>query len=239
VARRAELAVRARTGDFGQQHFIDIALDILKGLAVFAGVALHHLENFVDGLHRFHQQHRLGDDEHGVLHVVGEVGFGTVQVFEKGEHLALHVLQHLFGLHVLEFAPAQAALVDFIHFCVGVSFIGFFLAVVVPCFGAVLGWNPFPLEFGDVFFAREIGIGLLFLVQLVEPLHEQQVGDLLDGGKRVGDAAAPEFVPELVDLAFEFGVVLQHGSVLGFEQDKIFDEADHQFLLPRQAFGHQ
>jgi hypothetical protein len=32
-----------------------------------------------------------------------------------------------------------------------------------------------------------------------------------DGGERVGDAAGPEFVPELVDLGFQCRVVLQHG----------------------------
>jgi len=49
---------------------------------------------------------------------------------------------------------------------------------------------------------------LTLLIQLIEPLHEQQIGDLLDGGERIADATTPEFVPELVDLAFEFGVVL-------------------------------
>jgi hypothetical protein len=42
----------------------------------------------------------------------------------------------------------------------------------------------------------------------LQPFHEQQVGDLLDGGERVADATTPEFVPELVDFIFEFGVVL-------------------------------
>jgi hypothetical protein len=32
-----------------------------------------------------------------------------------------------------------------------------------------------------------------------------------DGGERVGDAACPEFVPELVDLGFQCRVILQHG----------------------------
>jgi hypothetical protein len=104
------------------------------------------------------------------------------------------VLKHLFGLHALEFAPAQRALVDG-------KFFGLLLA-------AVFGRNPAPFELGCVVLARPFGIGLPFLVQLVEPLHEQQIGDLLDGGEWVADAAAPEFVPELVDLASKFGVVL-------------------------------
>jgi hypothetical protein len=40
---------------------------------------------------------------------------------------------------------------------------------------------------------------MVILIQLVEALHEQHLGDLLDGGERIGDAAGPEFVPELVD----------------------------------------
>ena len=47
-----------------------------------------------------------------------------------------------------------------------------------------------------------IGLTLLLIQRLVEPLHEQQIGDLLDGGERIRlDATTPEFVPELVDLA--------------------------------------
>jgi len=105
---------------------------------------------------------------------------------------------------VLELAPAQAALCNRV-------LLGLFLR-------AVLGWYPLPFEFGGVGLAGPIGIGLLLLVQLVEPFHEQQVGDLLNGGERIGDAAGPEFVPELVDLAFEFGVVLQQFFLLNHER---------------------
>jgi catechol 2,3-dioxygenase-like lactoylglutathione lyase family enzyme len=210
VARRAELAVLASGGDLGQQHFVDVTLDVLEGLAFLARVALHHFKYFVDSLHRLHHQCWLGDDKYGVLHVMGEVGFGTVQVFKEGEHSALYVLQHVFGLHVLEFAPAQGALVDFIQLGIGVAFVGFLLGVVAPGFGAVLRRNPFAIKLGGVLFAGEFGIGLALKIQFVEPLHEQQVGDLLNGGEGVANTAAPEFVPELIDLAFEFGVVLQH-----------------------------
>jgi len=37
-------------------------------------------------------------------------------------------------------------------------------------------------------------------MQIVEPLDEQEVGDLLDHRKRVGHAAGPEGVPDLIDL---------------------------------------
>jgi transposase len=133
-------------------------------------------------------------DEHSVTHVVGEVALGPVHVLEEGEDLGLHMLEHLLGLHALELAPTQGALFN------GV--------VVGPVLVTVFGRNPLAREFGGVGLAGPFGIGLLFLIQLVEPLHEQQIGDLLDSGERVGDSTGPELVPELVDLAFEFGVVL-------------------------------
>jgi len=71
--------------------------------------------------------------------------------------------------------------------------------------------NPDALESGKIFLPCPFRISLLFLVDLVEPLHEEQIGDLLNGCERIGDAASPELVPELIYFAFEFGVVLEHG----------------------------
>ena len=48
------------------------------------------------------------------------------------------------------------------------------------------------------------GLALLERVQLVEPLDEEQVGELLDDRERVRDAAGPHRVPDAVDLGFEF-----------------------------------
>ena len=75
----------------------------------------------------------------------------------------------------------------------------------------MLRGNPDPAELGGIFFTNKFGGGLLLQIEIIQTLHEQEVGNLLDGGERIGDAAAPELVPELVDLAFQFGVVLQHG----------------------------
>ncbi len=52
MARSAELAVLSRAADFVEQHFIDIALDVLKQVALLAGVALHLDEDLVDDLDR-------------------------------------------------------------------------------------------------------------------------------------------------------------------------------------------
>jgi hypothetical protein len=48
------------------------------------------------------------------------------------------------------------------------------------------------------------GLALLEGLQLIEPLDEQQIGELLDDRQRVGDPAGPHGVPDLVDSAFEF-----------------------------------
>jgi len=46
---------------------------------------------------------------------------------------------------------------------------------------------------------------LLERVHCFEPVHEDEVGHLLDGLERVGETTAPELVPEGVDLGFKFG----------------------------------
>ena len=211
VAWCAELPVLTRAGNFGQQHFIHIALDVLKNLAVFTRVAFHHLKNFVNGFHRLHQQRWLGNDEHRVAHVVAELTFFAVEVFQEREHLALHMLEHVFGLHVLELTPTQGALVHTIKLH-GLMFERQALnrRGRVWNTGALLGRQPCALKLGFISLASEGGIGLPLEVQLIKTLHEEQVGDLFNGGQRVVDAAAPEFLPKLVYLAFEFGVALEH-----------------------------
>jgi hypothetical protein len=49
-------------------------------------------------------------------------------------------------------------------------------------------------------------VGLVFLegVELVEALDEEQVGELLDDGEWIGDAAGPQGVPDAVDFGFDF-----------------------------------
>jgi hypothetical protein len=41
-------------------------------------------------------------------------------------------------------------------------------------------------------------------VDLVQAFDEEQVGELLDDGERVGDAAGPQGVPDAVDFGFDF-----------------------------------
>ena len=47
-------------------------------------------------------------------------------------------------------------------------------------------------------------LALLDRLQLVEPLDEQQIGDLLHDAERILQAARPEVVPDAVDLIFDF-----------------------------------
>ena len=52
--------------------------------------------------------------------------------------------------------------------------------------------------------APNSGFVLFQGVQVVEAAQEEQIGDLLHHLQRVGDAARPEGVPDLVDLAADF-----------------------------------
>ncbi len=44
------------------------------------------------------------------------------------------------------------------------------------------------------------------IVHILQPLEEDEVGHLLDGGQGISDAAGPEAVPKGVDFGFELGV---------------------------------
>ena len=41
-------------------------------------------------------------------------------------------------------------------------------------------------------------------LQLVKPLDEKQIGDLLDDFQRIGNPAGPEGIPDLIDLVTNF-----------------------------------
>jgi hypothetical protein len=58
---------------------------------------------------------------------------------------------------------------------------------------AVKNGNIFPIVILD----RD----LVVVVPLFDPLHENQVDDLFDGGERVGDAAGPKTIPQLLNIS--------------------------------------
>src|SRR5262245_11388957 len=67
------------------------------------------------------------------------------------------------------------------------------------------------------------GLALLQLLHLVEALDEDQVGDLLDHLERIGEAARPEVVPNVINLVSQ--LARQHRCL----------PADRKALLGRAA----
>jgi len=53
-------------------------------------------------------------------------------------------------------------------------------------------------------FLGAVGFLLLQGVEFVQPLDEQEIGQLLDNGKRVGNSPGPHGVPDAVDFGFCF-----------------------------------
>ena len=67
--------------------------------------------------------------------------------------------------------------------------------MVIIAFGKNAPLDRFLQPSGFVFFQR---------VQIVEPLDEKQVSDLLDDFQRIGDAAGPEGIPDWINLVTNF-----------------------------------
>lgn len=58
--------------------------------------------------------------------------------------------------------------------------------------------------------AERLRLAFLQGMQIVEPLDEEQIGDLLDHREGIGYTAGPEGVPDLIDLIPDFAGA--HGS---------------------------
>lgn len=155
VARGAELAVFAGAADLVEQHFIDIALDVLEEVTFLPSFALDLKKDFLDDGDGALQKVGAGDEEDGIGHVVGEVAAFAVEVFDEWEDLLLDVGQHEFRLHLLKVAPAQGRLVD-----------GVFLFSVV-------GQKEVAGEARDEGVAGEPGILITLEVKFIKLLHEQ------------------------------------------------------------------
>ena len=119
----------------------------------------------------------VGDGEAGVAHVVGVGGAVGAEGAQEGEHVLADDCEHLGGLAVGEVGPAQV------------------LVVAAARIEAGGEQRAFERAFGAG------GLALLQFLQLVQTADEEEVGDLLDDLERVGNAAGPEGVPDLVDLA--------------------------------------
>ena len=90
--------------------------------------------------------------------------------------------EHLFSRQTFEMAPAKCLLVHFL---------------------LSAGDRELPVKLGGVFHACEFGIGYAFQVEIVQPFHKEQIGDLLDCRDGICDAAAPELIPELIYFTFD------------------------------------
>ena len=181
VARGAELAVLPGGGNLAEHVFVQVAL----GVAVVE-------RNGVEQIDHARQQCGRGDGEAGVTHVVRKGALRAaiclrraVQAAQEREDMLAQHGEHFSRRHVLEARPAQ--LVKRPAPCV--------LAFGVQAHG--LGFQAL----GFVVFTRLVA---------VEAAQKQQVGDLLDDFQRVGDAARPEGVPDLVDFVAQF--TGQHGD---------------------------
>ncbi|MCY1432509.1 hypothetical protein D9M71_485090 [compost metagenome] len=153
---------------------------------VFVDIALHVALSQRQGMNHLHGggQHRLVLDlQIGVLHVLADMAeaftpttlaLGTAALGEEGIDVLLEMLVQLLAAHVVEVLPAQP-----------LAFRGIG-EQAVECFAGAVGF----------------ALGHVFLH--VEHAGEHQVADLLDHGQRVGDAASPEFFPELVDIVADF-----------------------------------
>ena len=144
---------------------------------VALGVSVVHGDG-VDHVHHLGQQCRRGDGEARIFHVLGVggllAGAGVrAQVADEGEDLIAHGVEDGAGI---------AQLLE--HGPAQVALRGREDGRFKGLAGAV----------GFVFFEG---------LDVVQPLDEEQVGELLDHLHGVGDAAAPEGVPDAVDLVFD------------------------------------
>jgi hypothetical protein len=103
-------------------------------------------------------------------------GIVAAQRAQKRKDVVVHNRKHFLRFKILEPRPAQII--------VGA-------ALRVMACGKDAALHRFLEPGGFVFLQR---------VQIVEPLKEQQVGDLLDDFERIGNAARPEGIPEGINL---------------------------------------
>ena len=167
VARCAELSVIARSSHLAQDVLVDIA----------HGVAVVHVQG-IDALHYLGEGARTLYEEGGVCHEAAIGAFATLaQSLDEDEHVLADGAVHGLSLHVAEHAPAQGVVGH-----VAVRF------GVVPC-ALPEGWVLH-------LHAPGIGIGLLGALGIVQHLHEEEVGHLLQYGDGICYASRPEGIPD-------------------------------------------
>jgi len=154
---------------------------------VALGVPILH-GHLVDHVHHLGQQGRCRDGEPSAFHVLGVGAPVPTNSLEEGEDVVRHHGVHLPRLKVFEAGPAQL--------------------LVGATLGIVALREDAPLQG----FSEAVRLQLFHRLKFIETPEEQQVGDLLDHLKRVGDPPAPEGIPDGVNLVAN--VACEHGLLL-------------------------
>ena len=151
----------------------DLAEHVLVDVAL--GIATFQ-RDCVEQVDHLGQERRRGDGEPGVPHVLAIGGTLATEGSEEGEDVVVHHLVHVAGRHVLEEGPAEVLVRK---------------ALWVLAFGEDLPLHRL---------AKAAGLVLFEDLKVIQAPDEEEIGDLFDHLQRVGDAAGPEGVPDLVYL---------------------------------------
>lgn len=182
MARRAELAVLAGRCDLAEHVFVEIAL----GVAILQRDLRQHVDHLG-------QQAGRGDGEARALHVFGMGRAFLCHIAQEGKDVFRNNEEHTRRIIVPEARPAQHGIGDFFLDRAR-------LFVAHRAIDAIRKDHSLDRP------AQHVGLVLLAGLDVIETAHEQKVGDLLDHLERIGDAAGPEGIPDLIDLRANFTV---------------------------------
>jgi hypothetical protein len=173
-------ASRRLSGCFSRRYSpraCDLAEHVLVQVALRVAVLQRHV---VEQVHDLRQQRRRRNREPRVLHVMRVRRIVSAERPQEREHVLVDDGKHLPRFEILEPRPPE-------------------LFVRPPLRILPLRKDP-PLDR----LHEPRGLVLLQRLEVIEPAKKQQVGDLLDDLKGIGDTAGPECVPDTVDLVADF-----------------------------------
>ena len=122
MSRCAKLSVFSCRGNFTQQHFIHIALYVLKSMSAFGGIFFNFLKNIFYNVDGRNQQTCFGHNEHCIGHVFGKKSFTgpfcrgrsiIAKCFKKWKYFHLHMQQHFVCRLVFKNTPTQFIFIYF------------------------------------------------------------------------------------------------------------------------------
>ena len=176
VTWSTELTIIAGSSHLAKYILIDVAHCI----------AIGHVQ-VLDTFHHFNKGTRILNHEDSGLHIAT---VGRLLTFPKAlnedENIVTDNGEHLGRFLVSEVLPTKVTIWN-----VTVSF------RVVPE-GVFLKDQVVGVD------TKDAGIGFFLILRIIQHLHKEEVGHLLQYGHRVGDAASPKGIPNLVDSIFDF-----------------------------------